>query len=441
MSLRRIRENWSDAPATYSIGALWVLTYLLMALGQWQGIFESPASSSLNSLGPLGIGAISETTGQTFGAWNSSEILVGQIWRTILATFVHFGLVHIALNLFGMIQLGQLVEEWYGPKLTITIVVLIGFLGNGLAALARPLFGQPSPYLLQITSGGGSTVVFGLIGLVAMVGKRSRSRMGRYLYNQMVGLLVFNFLIGLTIPQIDNYAHAGGAIAGAIIGRFHHKLLSWVDHKPRLCRALLATTVLILCASVTAQIWVYRLDQKIRQNETRLILIGHVSKSLNDVKSSYVNRAILGLKSYQVVNQKPRLQIQIPYFQPLLIPMSNLIVEENRIRLDQKIDASSQLIQTLNSPAINPIWQNVLVDARWAVSRPPTAAEIQPFIEKLSQLDKTLQQLANSLMQSRLALGKKLIIWRMPWPGIVWTELGPALSSQQIPKPQPQPLK
>ena len=74
------------------------------------------------------------------------------------------------------------------------LVILIGFLGNGLAALARPLFGPTNAQVLMITSGGGSTVVFGLIGLIAVVGLRSRSRMGKYLYNQMIGLLAFNFL-------------------------------------------------------------------------------------------------------------------------------------------------------------------------------------------------------------------------------------------------------
>lgn len=435
VSLRRIRENWREAPATYSIGALWVLVFLLMLVCQSQGILGRPETNTHESLGPLGIGAISETTGQAFGAWNSAEILAGQIWRTILATFVHFGVVHIALNLFGLLQLGRLIEEWYGPRLTLAIFIITGFLGNSLAALARPIFGQPSPHLLQITSGGGSTVIFGLIGLVAMVGKRSRSRMGRYLYNQMVGLLIFNFLIGLTIPQIDNYAHAGGAIAGAIIGLFHHRLLGWVDHRMRLCRVIQRATIAILCLCVLAQVRVNQVNHEIEAIEKRLLLIGNVAASLNNVRSGYINRAILGIRTVQVVHQKPR--VQLPYFPPLQIPLPDTMIDENRMRLDSSIDHTNALVHELNAPAINPAWTGIRDEARLAVARPPHAKEIGPFVNSLTQLDQTLRQLSVDYLNKRIALGKKQIIWRMPWPGIVWKELGPELKViQQMPAKQ-----
>lgn len=170
------------------------MVYLVMLCGQAMGILPKPDAAMFREMGPLGMGAISETSGRLFGSWNSAEILSGQVWRAVCATFIHFGVIHIALNTFGLIQLGRLIEEWYGPRLFFVIIILTGFLGNFAAALARPIMAEPSANLLFISSGGGSTVVFGLIGLVAVVGKRSRSRMGLYLYRQMVGLLVFNFL-------------------------------------------------------------------------------------------------------------------------------------------------------------------------------------------------------------------------------------------------------
>lgn len=434
MNIRKLRENWSDSPATYTIGGLWLLVYFLMMAGQWLGVFPYPGKEMTGEMGPLGIGAISEVTGQSFGAWSASEILAGQIWRTILATFVHFGAIHIALNLFGMLQLGQLVEQWYGPRLTLAIIITIGFFGNGLAALARPVFGQPTPYLLEITSGGGSTVVFGLIGLVAMVGKRSRSRMGRYLYNQMVGLLVFNFLIGMTIPQIDNYAHAGGAIAGAIIGRFHHTLLGWMDTRAKLCQRVLQTTVLILLACVICQVRVYRIQSEIREIQTRLTTLEKAFQSLNQLRVGYVNRTILGLHTYQMIHQKPRLNLT--WFQPMLIAMPDQIIEDNRMRLNSTIDQASAIFSELNSPALNPLWNEIRAEARRAVSRPPHAKEIQPMINRISQIDQVMIQLSQHYIKQAKTVSDRLVFWQMPWPGVVWHDGRPlpkALANKNLP--------
>ena len=86
------------------------------------------------------------------------------------------------MNLFVMYQLGGLVESWYGPWQFLAVYVVIGCGGNLLSALVRHALGSDP----RIASGGGSTVVLGLVALCAVVGWRSRTRIGDYLRSQMV---------------------------------------------------------------------------------------------------------------------------------------------------------------------------------------------------------------------------------------------------------------
>lgn len=424
-------DAFREFPGTSFLATSWVVVYLLMLVGQWQGWFPRPEANLFEEVGPLGIGAVSQQTGQIFGAWNTAEILCGQLWRTILATFVHFGLIHIALNMFGLIQLGQLIEEWYGPRLLFGIVLLIGFLGNGLAALARPLFGEQHPQTLLITSGGGSTVIFGLIGLIAVVGRRSRSRMGQYLYNQMIGLLAFNFIIGLTIPQIDNFAHAGGAIAGALIGRLHYTLIHWNETRPRLCRAVFALGLLVIAGSVAGQVWVAGIQKRMQAEQARLERLDQLKNALGQVQSRFITRSALGLKPFQTI--PPRGRLKTPWSSPIFLEIPGNVVQNNITELDRSIDRADELSRGLGAPTINQAWKPVRASARLAIARPPLAPEIPEFLSEMETLLKSLLKEAESINVREREIATRLVLVRIPWFNIVWTNMGPALNVANAP--------
>ena len=52
-------------------------------------------------------------------------------------------------------------------------------------------------------------MVLGLVALCAVVGWRSRTRIGAFLRSQMVGLLIATAVLGQMVPIIDNWGHAG----------------------------------------------------------------------------------------------------------------------------------------------------------------------------------------------------------------------------------------
>ncbi len=195
----------------------------------------------------------------------------------LTASFIHFGAAHLVMNLVGMIQLGRLMEPWYGGRQFLAICLGLGAAGNLLGVLMRhgvalgrawlqahglarvlpaALAGGGPAAALEVHAGGGSTVLLGLIGLGMVVGWRSRTRVGAFLRDQMVTVLVITAILGIAwMTRIDNYGHAGGAIAGSALGFLHRRL---VRTGPRGRRLAAWASALVIVGCIGAQGYVAR---------------------------------------------------------------------------------------------------------------------------------------------------------------------------------------
>ena len=240
-------DDIRECPATATLAASWIVVFVAMILVQsvWS---QAPAGSLLSPL-PVS-GAVSHLFGDQ--TWN--EVRRGEWWRTVTATFVHGNLVHLGLNLLGLIQLGRLIEPWYRSGPFFSICLLIGAGGNLVSGLLRQamitirpmveatavarlwpvafqhIFSRSAGVDATVHSAGGSTILLGLMTVILVVGWRSRTRMGLYLRDQMTILLVATAGLGLLMAQsIDNYGHAGGAIVGVAVGWLHRPLLRAVE--------------------------------------------------------------------------------------------------------------------------------------------------------------------------------------------------------------------
>src|SRR3954468_15419151 len=146
--LRRLSDDFREYPATMVLCSLWALVFLLMVLDQ-------AVHGSVPTIGRLFLGI---RGGHSFGEMTVGAFFEGEIWRPLTATFVHYGLLHLGMNLFMMYQLGGLVESWYGPWQFLAVYVATGIGGNLLSILIRHALGSDP----LIASGGGSTVILGL---------------------------------------------------------------------------------------------------------------------------------------------------------------------------------------------------------------------------------------------------------------------------------------
>lgn len=265
MTLEDVRE----CPATYGLAASWILVFALMHLAQHGQVIPPRVSAQ------IGPGAIVTTTSHRFGDMTWGEIRQGEAWRALTATFIHYSLIHLGLNLIGLIKLGRLIEPWYGAGPFLALCLAIGAAGNLAGGLLRQgldlskawaaasSLARAWPGLVarlstggrvatdQIPSGGGSTILLGLIGLCAVVGWRSRTRIGSYLRDQMVALLAFTGLLGLLLPNlVDNFGHAGGALAGLAAGFFHRPLIRGGERRG-FRRLALAGASIVVAGSLT----------------------------------------------------------------------------------------------------------------------------------------------------------------------------------------------
>lgn len=208
----------TPTPTTWLLVGMWVVVYLAMTI--YQGGFRS-------GMGSLGPGVIATPVAHEFGALRAREVISGEVWRTITATFIHLSLLHLVCNLSCLIAFGRVLDSWYGGPQFFAVYLAIAALGNGFAVVGRYFLKSG----LDTTCAGGSSVMFGLIALMAVVGWRARTRFGDFIRRKMVGkLIIFGLIMGFVGRNVlDNYGHAGGALAGAIVGLGHKRLIAWWD--------------------------------------------------------------------------------------------------------------------------------------------------------------------------------------------------------------------
>ena len=131
-------------------------------------------------------------------------IAVNDEWyRLFTSMFLHAGLLHLALNMYGLFLLGPPLERVLGHGRFLTLFVLSG-LGGAVAS-----FAFSSVATLSV---GASGAIFGLMAAWIVVARRMNSDA-----SQVVVLLALNVALGFFVPSIDWRAHLGGALTGALV--------------------------------------------------------------------------------------------------------------------------------------------------------------------------------------------------------------------------------
>jgi rhomboid protease GluP len=137
----------------------------------------------------------------------------GQWWRLMTAMFVHFGVLHLALNMWALWDVGRLMERLLGHGRLGLLYLGSGVLGNAVSLVVR---GN------EAVSGGASGAVFSLYGALLVFLWRERAQVDRTDFRWLFGgaLLFTGLMLGLgfLLPGIDNAAHGGGLLAGALWG-------------------------------------------------------------------------------------------------------------------------------------------------------------------------------------------------------------------------------
>ncbi|RVW02325.1 rhomboid family intramembrane serine protease [Rhodococcus spongiicola] len=183
-----------------------VATYALIALNV---LFFMATAIQAGSLMNNGAGVVNRFTGAaTFDSSLFGELVLdplavaqGEWYRVVGSGFLHFGLIHLAINMFVLWILGRDTEMVLGRSRYLA-VYFVSLLGGSASALAFESLGA--------FTAGASGAIFGIMGAQAVLLVRMRRSAGPVL--TIIGL---NIVISLTVPGISLWGHLGGLVAGA----------------------------------------------------------------------------------------------------------------------------------------------------------------------------------------------------------------------------------
>jgi membrane associated rhomboid family serine protease len=172
----------------------------------------------------------------------------GQWWRAFTALFVHFNLLHLALNMWALWNVGRISERLFG-----TGTLLFIYTATGLLASLSSIAWDPS-----LSSVGASGAIFGVFGaFLAFLGRQRREIPAAILRKHWVSTLafvLFNLVNGAVQPGIDNAAHVGGLFGGFVLGYILARPLDAAARRPFPVNRILGAGAFIATA-VLAVIW------------------------------------------------------------------------------------------------------------------------------------------------------------------------------------------
>lgn len=147
-----------------------------------------------------------------FGGNFAVATTAGQWWRLLSAMFLHSGLLHVAFNMWALWEAGRVAERLFGRGRYLALYVLAGVLG-GIASIN---------WQQDFVGVGASGAVFGVYGgLLAALLLRPDMLPGtvtKKLQTSATIFIAYSLVNGFTHAGIDNAAHLGGLLAGALVG-------------------------------------------------------------------------------------------------------------------------------------------------------------------------------------------------------------------------------
>ena len=136
----------------------------------------------------------------------------GQPWRLVSNVFVHLGVIHLLANMAALLSSGAVVERLFGPLAFGALYLAAGIAGSFASTVIHPM----------VVSAGASGAIFGVYGALGALVLLQRGSIPGVVLSKLGGVagsfIVYNILFGAAHAGIDNIAHLGGLVGGAVAG-------------------------------------------------------------------------------------------------------------------------------------------------------------------------------------------------------------------------------
>jgi membrane associated rhomboid family serine protease len=136
------------------------------------------------------------------GALYGPLVAQGDWYRLLSAAFLHYGPIHLGLNMLALWWIGRPLENYLGP-----VRYLLLYLVSGLAGSAGALIANPTGVTV-----GASGAIFGILGAAIVLERQGILVLG----GSALPLLIVNLAFTFAVPGISIGGHLGGAIGGAL---------------------------------------------------------------------------------------------------------------------------------------------------------------------------------------------------------------------------------
>ena len=152
-----------------------------------------------------------------------------QWWRFVTPMFLHINLLHLMVNMYSLWVVGPYVEKLYGSARFVVFWIVTG-IASIVASYLTVLppgrqVGRLGSFLFKTIDGpsvGASGALFGLVGVLFVFGIKYRRELPegfkRAFGTGLLPMIALNLFIGFVgRGLIDNAAHLGGLVAGALM--------------------------------------------------------------------------------------------------------------------------------------------------------------------------------------------------------------------------------
>ncbi len=144
-------------------------------------------------------------------------VLAGEWWRLITANFLHFGIVHLGMNMLGLVYLGKFVEERLG-WIRFTFAYAISGLGSMLIITYVDTRWLKEP---PITVGASGAIMglLGVMGAIHLLGWQLRkAKSAAREFRAVLFSVVFQFVFDLANGHTSIVGHLSGLAVGFVTG-------------------------------------------------------------------------------------------------------------------------------------------------------------------------------------------------------------------------------
>ena len=125
----------------------------------------------------------------------------GEYYRLFTAMFMHYGALHLLMNMYALWILGRSLEAFLGPVRFLALYLVAGLGGNVAAYVFQP----------GALSAGASTAIFGLFAALFLVLRKLGLNAAAVL-----PIIIVNLVFTLTVPGISIAGHLGGLLTGTV---------------------------------------------------------------------------------------------------------------------------------------------------------------------------------------------------------------------------------